>query len=612
VSFKQARRAELIARQTRAVSEQARQEAEGLLGFLTDDFVSELETFGRYQTVAELAQRESDYFQHLPPQLEDPESIRSDAVALVDRAEALGALGDVSASGKIVAQAVRLLEALRRTDKSDATAIALGYAYGVQGVGLMAALDSRGAQIDLQRSADLLRPVAERSGASTEAGTDYLYALMFLGQMTGNPAAKVNVEREALRVGRALGAPDHADVTVEAYYAYAGAYLTSALANLDRDPEALQAGEDALAAANRALAQRPQFGMALIGKLAAEGNLIEAARNELDPSEALRFATQEAQTAIALVRVEPKNGFYAMSLGYADADTGDSMWVIGRTREAITYGGKAIEALGQATASGEVIGPIDVAATMLHTASRQAQLGDAAGATATIAAAEAFLSPDTLRKLGFKGSYMEVTINVARAWMAAAVAYERDDFVAARRIGRDALGRLQAAKPSGRTDTVLMNFVLANRPDLEGHAEYALGNFAAAAEAERTALKAAKARAGSNVSDQRAVARRAIWLSMALAREGQGAEAARTIGPVVTMYRELEKRNHGDQWLPLELAGALYAQALTDERHRAVLLREAARYVDHLIPAIAKLHDTRQWRAWIEAAQRTSSAETDR
>ncbi len=605
VSFNRARHAELMVRQARAVSEQARGEAERLLGFLTDDFVSELTTFGRYQTIVELSQRETDYFQHLPPQLKDPETVRSDAVARVDRAEAIGLLGDVSVSEKISTQAVSLLETLRRTDKSDATAVALGRAYQVQGTGFVGVPDFTRARIDLQRAADLLRPVAERAGASTEARTEYLEALMFLGiPPLQGVASVVNVEREALRVGQALGAPDHADVTVEAYYAYAGAALTDALSRLDRDTEALQAGEDALAAANRALAQRPQFGMALIAKLSAESTLIEVTRNELDPSEALLFATQEAQTARALVRVEPKNGFYARSLGVADADAGDSLWAIGRFRDAIASGGKAIKELGYAAASGEGVGPIDVAFETLDTATREAGLGDAAGATATIASAEPYLSPATLGKLGFKGRPMEVYIRIVRADAAATVAYERNDFGAARRIERNALAQLEATKADGPVDVLLTNDLLADLPYLEGQTDYALGDFAAAETAEHTALKAANVAANKSVAHQRSTAQLAIWLSMALAREGKREEAAQTIAPVVTMYRGLEKRNHGDQWLPLEFAEALYAQSLTDPSHRAALLHEASGLVDHLTPSIAKLHDTREWRARIEAAQR--------
>jgi hypothetical protein len=113
--------------------------------------------------------------------------------------------------------------------------------------------------------------------------------------------------------------------------------------------------------------------------------------------------------------------------------------------------------------------------------------------------------------------------------------------------------------------------------ELEGHAEYALGAFTAAAQAERSALQAYKGSAIYVVVDPRRImAGIDTWLSMALAHAGERDEAAGTIGLVVALYRALEKKNHGDQWLPLELAGALYAQSLTDDAHHAALLREAA------------------------------------
>ena len=170
------------------------------------------------------------------------------------------------------------------------------------------------------------------------------------------------------------------------------------------------------------------------------------------------------------------------------------------------------------------------------------------------------------------------------------------------------MAQLEAARAHGPIETLLMNYALAVIPYLEGQIDYALGDFGAAAHSERMALDAAKVVAGKNLDDQRSVAQRVIWLSMALARQGKGEEAAETIAPVVTLYGGLEKRNHGDQWLPLEFAEALYAQSLADPQHRTALLREASGLVDHLIPAIARLHDTRAWRARIETEERSAGA----
>lgn len=59
-------------------------------------------------------------------------------------------------------------------------------------------------------------------------------------------------------------------------------------------------------------------------------------------------------------------------------------------------------------------------------------------------------------------------------------------------------------------------------------------------------------------------------------------------------------------------AGAMSGQlqSLTDARHHAALLHEAGGLIDHPIPAIAKLHDARAWRARIEAEQRAGGGAT--
>ena len=126
-SSQRARRAEAEAQQTRAVSEQARLQAEQLLGYLTDDFVRELESFGRLDVVAEFAKRQIDYFHALPPALKDTVTSRNGALAMVQYARAMRRLGKLDVSSATAAEAVQLLEKLRSDgDNSEATIIALG------------------------------------------------------------------------------------------------------------------------------------------------------------------------------------------------------------------------------------------------------------------------------------------------------------------------------------------------------------------------------------------------------------------------------------------------------------------------------------------------------
>ena len=95
------------------------------------------------------------------------------------------------------------------------------------------------------------------------------------------------------------------------------------------------------------------------------------------------------------------------------------------------------------------------------------------------------------------------------------------------------------------------------------------------------------------------------WLAMSLARQGKLAEAAQVAGPVASFEQGLLARNHGDVWVPYELACALYAQALAEPGRSVALLSRAAALLQGLPPALQKLHDVKQWRRRV-AEQQTS------
>jgi hypothetical protein len=600
VNVQRARRAEADARQTRAISEQARGQAEGLLGFLTDDFVRELETFGRYQTIAELSQREIDYFHALPQQLQDPQTVRNGASALANQAQASIYAGQTTAGIQSATAAIAVLEPLWRAgDRSESTAVALARAYLWLGAN-RSNQASPEQYTDLQHAADLLRPIAAQPGASFETRRLYVEILTSVGlaATTANRNEDtVRAEHEAQRVALELGARRRGDVILDGDYASAGAWLATGLGNLGRDAEARRVGEDALGVADQVLAQRPQYGAVLLAKCEIEGALSGAAADDLNPVDAARFATQEEQSSLALVALEPTNALYVTLLGNAEGQIGGTMWLTGRLREGIASSLKAIDSFARPN-SGATFYLTNVYDTTRGTAISQAQIGDAAGAAATLAAGDAYIKNVHLPP-GLPASW----VDALRASVKAELAYERDDFDAARRITDDARVRWLLVRPIGPFENEMKNYALYRLADVESHAEYSLGHNVAAVELQRTAVQAATAVVGV-ATGPRDVTQATTWLSIALAASGKQDEAARLIGPVVTQYRALAKRNHGDQWLPLELATALYAQSLSDPQHRPALLREAAQLVAHLTPSIAALHDTQAWRARIAKAQR--------
>jgi len=129
-SGQRAKRAEREAQETRATAEQARSQAENLLGYLSDDFVRELESFGELQTLAEFSQRQIDYFHALPGKLKGRETIRNGALALVHHARVSRLLGSLETATQDAREAIALLDELRAEgDRSEATLIAAALAH---------------------------------------------------------------------------------------------------------------------------------------------------------------------------------------------------------------------------------------------------------------------------------------------------------------------------------------------------------------------------------------------------------------------------------------------------------------------------------------------------
>ena len=188
----------------------------------------------------------------------------------------------------------------------------------------------------------------------------------------------------------AQGARDLSNIEMAADYAEAGAWLVSALANLGRNDEARRSGEDALAVADKVLERRPGHRVALHAEQIIESDLAQVATNDLNPKEALRIAEREVQISQTLLTLDPGNIVSTNNMGVADQGVGDALWFMGRMREAIPHYLKCLDDFGKATSGGAgffIIRGYDVAQTSFH----RAQIGDHAGAAATIASSAPIL-----------------------------------------------------------------------------------------------------------------------------------------------------------------------------------------------------------------------------
>ncbi|HET8692348.1 MAG TPA: hypothetical protein VFM30_09495, partial [Steroidobacteraceae bacterium] len=192
----------------------------------------------------------------------------------------------------------------------------------------------------------------------------------------------------------------------------------------------------------------------------------------------------------------------------------------------------------------------------------------------------------------------EILETQARALIAAA----GGDWRAARALSSEGASRAEAIQAREGSDTLWKFALLTNTNQLKAESELALGDFASAEQSARAA-KAAKDQLNIEpVVDGRTQAYLSTLLAAALAQQGRIAEAKAVIDPAVKFNRDLAARNQGDELQKLELAAALYAQALADPSRRAALLRESRGLLAGLPGPMKSLATVRTWTRRIQDA----------
>ena len=610
ISNERAHRAERQAEDTRAAAEQARGQAEHLLAYLSDDFARELESSGRLDVVAELSKRQIDYFKALPPELKGRESTRNGALSMVHYARAMRTLGKMDAANAASAEAVRLLEQLRQDgDTSEATTVALALGMMVQSKILYSEQNSA-ALPTAARAVALLKPVAEAPNASVAARRAYVETLVHLGFSQQATVSQVQESlgtlQLAMHTAADSGGLNIANIEMAAHYAEAGGWLLNALINLGRDDDARRVGADAGAVADKVLALRPGYLLALHAQQLITDSLAGLALNDLRPNEAVTLGKRSVAVSLTLIKFDPNNIISFSNLGVALNQIGDADWQAGRPRESLEYYRQGLEAVRHAEKGGASFVLNNILFPTVAMAVRQADLGDTAALDATLATAAREIAD--LRRSEPNSRVLPLFGNCLLKFAESSAALWRGDATSARRASRACVGSLQGVTPHGALEEFWKTASTFFAVDLTGQAAYILGDTAAAESDMRAALDIHKHWPNHTAFDRRDEARVSTLLAMALAREGHAADAEQVITPVVKFHRELAARNHGDEWQHVELASALYAQALADKRQRPALLKEAAALISGVSAEMRDLHSVRLWRDRIREELRARTA----
>jgi hypothetical protein len=589
------------AQRTQAVAEQARSQSERLLAYLADDFARELEVTGRLEALADFSKRQIDYFHALPAALKSPDSIRNAALALTHHARALRTLGDLDQGGRDAAEAIQLLEELRRGgDTSEATTRALAAAC----LARAQILDNRNDPQSLplaERALALLKPLAEAPGASGAARRDYVSILTRLGfmqQKAREYEQAVRTENEAREIAAALGARDLTDLDMGAYYAEATAWLVTALYSTGQQALARTQAEDSFALCTRVLGRRPGHRVALHAQEILGSYLAGFALEDLDPLLSAQLSVRNEAISQTMLDLDPDNVVTLNNLGGNSVSAANAFWLAGHLQEAVRYNAKASEVTGRAAAhesSGDFLETHLLFTGFL--ALNQTMMGDAQGAAATLAKIRAI--DVRLRKSDPAGSVGSVMGDVWQKAIAVQAGLLHGEFAATQRLARETLSEIAPATPRSGDESFGQALTVAALNHLLAIANYELGEFAAAEAAEELSLKSRKEFAAPGVSTDRDLGESSTWLAMAQAREGKLTAAAATLAPVLKMQRDLRARNKSDAWLPMELARALYAQSLIEPARAPALLKEAAQLLEGLTPAVRQLPEPQLWRARI-------------
>lgn len=308
VNYRRAHVADAEAQQARALADQARGDAEKLVGFLIEDFYAELEPTGRLETMGKLAKMAVSYYDGLPAELLTPQTQAYRGMALVREGGALLAAGDAEGGSRVLADARELFEKLRADgDRGEAATLGLALsqftrfsAWGVDGA-------PGSTTADLQQAVDLLEPLVDSPQGSRQARLVYADVLNYLSHRRATKEEAVATCEEARKILIDLGALDLSDLGAASVYADTSDSQARHALVLGRVDEAERLEHEVYEIAEKVLTQRPGDLRSMANRALAAGLLGDLAARRHDYSGAVKHAARSEEAGENYVRFNPSD-----------------------------------------------------------------------------------------------------------------------------------------------------------------------------------------------------------------------------------------------------------------------------------------------------------------
>ena len=599
LNMKRAQEAEAAATQTRTMAEGARGEAEKLIAFLLDDFYVELEPVGRLDVVGDLAKRALDYYAGLPKELRTPETDRNRALALVRYAFVLRNQARLEEGEKVAREANDILGRLHAAgDRSEVTAIGRGMGLSA----LARVLDSRGnfdaATRHAAEAVEAYAPLMAGPSPSIRTLRAYSHSVNYLGflQMRQDRDAEGAASLEKSRdASRRIFEQQPGDLAAIAAYAESSAWRMEPLGRLDRKAEARAIGEEAVAAATRILRDRPGHMNALRARALAASNLSTLEGSEYRIGSALRHLQQSEDDWQTLLKHDPGNTVSWNNLGSARLRQSFHLAMAGRSQEGLA---KLRSTFEIEKLSGRMSANTTIGLASFHAlyAGELADYGDMRGAQAALA---------DVRRLIEAGRKMIPAESLRAKLIVDYPQHQADRIVAIGGDPRAVVDRMRASRDrlaqglalAKGTDALIIRDAWVEVSEDLGRAQLAVSDYAGAEKTFRAAV-AERARSRSSfLIRQLQLDEDTAFLALALARQGNFAEAAKLIEPQVRKQRALAASDMPYQ--RVYLAQALLAAAAADPGNAKALLAEASTALDRLPADISKRRTVGELRNWI-------------
>lgn len=597
-SSQRAKRAEAAALETRATAERARTEAEHLLGYLNDDFATELEGIGRLGLVLDLGKRELDYYNSLPKSLQSKDTISSRALAEVRYGIALQFQSRLPEAEKVLTSAIATLRQLR-AEGDDSERTAIGLSLGIGDLGDVLDRQGRTGALPLAKEAvEILRPYYEKPNASVAVRRNFGLMAASLGTYLGEQgAAPLQLAREAFA---SIGGKDLSDVQAAADYAYATTFLCQGYFRRGEDARVEELAREAEAISARVLEIRPGHLVALRAHAAALGYQSTPLENAMQLRRGSAELDRAASDMAVLVRLDPTNvddrqglTFYYRIQSQLAAGFGEPRVSIAKLRTAVETA-LATENPGPA--------PLNLALWDLYSiAEHHADLGDAAARDKASAEARDMLQGIRQERRGDASSMFLASAEARAAVGKAQVEFLSGNNAAARDDVIDAISKLSKVRGTNMGVDLALDVARLKAQLLLAEIEISLRNYDAAAKSAHVGAEVARRHPSGQTFDKERAAAPAVYEAIALAHLGKTADATAVLAPSLALHRELYRRNHDFEKQRLDYATALYADALADPSHRTASLEEAARLLRDLSAGMQALTTVKRWQQRVAA-----------